>query len=101
MTTGPIATIVAELARFGIPHMVAGSFASTLHGEPLQVYDRLTSEVVGWTHGSVDQASSVKHLDVWPHIRRLAQASVGGKQGRPEHLRQGEIRSVVGRGVVL
>jgi len=39
VTTSPIATIVAELERFGIPHMVAGSFASTLHGEPRTTHD--------------------------------------------------------------
>ncbi len=39
MTTSPLATIVAELDRFGIPHMVAGSFASTLHGEPRTTRD--------------------------------------------------------------
>ena len=39
MTPSPIATIVAELERFGIPHMVAGSFASTLHGEPRTTQD--------------------------------------------------------------
>ena len=39
MTPSPIATIVAELERSGIPHMVAGSFASTLHGEPRTTQD--------------------------------------------------------------
>lgn len=39
MSPSPIATIVAELERFEIPHMVTGSFASTLHGEPRTTHD--------------------------------------------------------------
>lgn len=36
---GPLARIVAELDRCGIPHMVAGSFASMLHGVPRMTHD--------------------------------------------------------------
>ena len=39
MTPSPIAIIVAELDRSGIQHRVAGSFASTLHGEPRTTHD--------------------------------------------------------------
>lgn len=35
----PLARIVAELDASGIPHMVAGSFASTYHGEPRATHD--------------------------------------------------------------
>lgn len=38
-TANPLATIVAELARHGIPHMLAGSFASSWHGEPRTTHD--------------------------------------------------------------
>lgn len=39
MSESPLATFVAELDRAGIPHMVAGSFASTYHGEPRTTND--------------------------------------------------------------
>lgn len=39
MTGNPLAVIVSELRRFGIPHMLAGSFASTFHGEPRTTHD--------------------------------------------------------------
>ena len=39
MTADPLATIVAELRRFGIPHMLAGSFASSYHGDPRTTQD--------------------------------------------------------------
>jgi hypothetical protein len=35
----PLATIVSQLDRFGIPHMLAGSFASTYHGDPRTTND--------------------------------------------------------------
>jgi hypothetical protein len=35
----PLARIVAELDARGIPHMVAGSFASAYHGEPRTTHD--------------------------------------------------------------
>jgi hypothetical protein len=37
--THPLAAIVSELQRFGIPHMLAGSFASTYHGHPRTTND--------------------------------------------------------------
>ena len=39
MTLHPLAAIVSELARFEIPHMLAGSFASTYHGDPRTTND--------------------------------------------------------------
>ncbi len=39
VTGHPLATIVSELDRFGIPHMLAGSFASTYHGDPRTTND--------------------------------------------------------------
>lgn len=35
----PLAVIVAELGQSEIPHMLAGSFASTFHGEPRTTHD--------------------------------------------------------------
>ena len=35
----PLAAIVSELDRAGIPHMLAGSFASTYHGDPRTTND--------------------------------------------------------------
>ncbi len=35
----PLAQIVEELERAGIPHMLAGSFASTYHGDPRTTHD--------------------------------------------------------------
>ncbi len=35
----PLAQIVDELERAGIPHMLAGSFASTYHGDPRTTHD--------------------------------------------------------------
>jgi hypothetical protein len=35
----PLAAVVAELDRCGIPYMLAGSFASAYHGEPRTTYD--------------------------------------------------------------
>jgi hypothetical protein len=35
----PLAAIVSELGRFEIPHMLAGSFASTYHGDPRTTND--------------------------------------------------------------
>jgi hypothetical protein len=35
----PLATIIAELERAAIPHMLAGSFASTYHGDPRTTHD--------------------------------------------------------------
>jgi hypothetical protein len=35
----PLAAIVSELDRFAIPHMLAGSFASTYHGSPRTTND--------------------------------------------------------------
>jgi len=34
VTAGHLTTIVGELRRFEIPHMLAGSFASSYHGYP-------------------------------------------------------------------
>jgi hypothetical protein len=39
VTGGPLATIVQELRRFEIPHMLAGSFASSYHGDPRTTQD--------------------------------------------------------------
>lgn len=39
MNGNPLATIVTELRRFGIPHMLAGSFASSYHGDPRTTQD--------------------------------------------------------------
>jgi hypothetical protein len=39
VTANPLAVIVSELRRFGIPHMLAGSFASAFHGEPRTTHD--------------------------------------------------------------
>lgn len=39
MTANPLAVIVTELERFGIPHMLAGSFASSYHGDPRTTQD--------------------------------------------------------------
>lgn len=39
MTLHPLAVIVEELDRFGIPHMLAGAFASTYHGDPRTTND--------------------------------------------------------------
>lgn len=39
MSGGPLATIVGELRRFEIPHMLAGSFASSYHGDPRTTQD--------------------------------------------------------------
>lgn len=39
MIAHPLATIVSQLDRFGIPHMLAGSFASTYHGDPRTTND--------------------------------------------------------------
>jgi len=39
VTLHPLAVIVGELDRFGIPHMLAGSFASTYHGDPRTTND--------------------------------------------------------------
>jgi hypothetical protein len=35
----PLAQIVEELERAGIPHMLAGSFASSYHGDPRTTHD--------------------------------------------------------------
>ena len=37
--SNPLATIVRELDRAGIPHMLAGSFASSYHGDPRTTND--------------------------------------------------------------
>lgn len=37
--TSPLAAIVRELDRAGIPHMLAGSFASSYHGDPRTTND--------------------------------------------------------------
>ncbi len=39
MTSDPLAIIVAELDRFEIPYMLAGSFASTFYGDPRTTHD--------------------------------------------------------------
>jgi hypothetical protein len=39
VTAHPLAVIVSELQRFGISHMLAGSFASTYHGDPRTTND--------------------------------------------------------------
>jgi hypothetical protein len=39
VTSHPLAAILFELDRFGIPHMLAGSFASTYHGDPRTTND--------------------------------------------------------------
>ncbi len=39
MTVDPLAIIVAELDRFEIPYMLAGSFASTYYGDPRTTHD--------------------------------------------------------------
>jgi hypothetical protein len=39
MTAHPLSEIVAELQRAAIPHMLAGSFASTHHGSPRTTND--------------------------------------------------------------
>ncbi len=39
VTAHPLAAIVSELDRFEIPHMLAGSFASTYHGDPRTTND--------------------------------------------------------------
>jgi hypothetical protein len=39
VSSHPLAAIVSELDRFGIPHMLAGSFASTYHGDPRSTND--------------------------------------------------------------
>lgn len=39
MTANPLAVIVTELERFGIPHMLTGSFASSYHGDPRTTRD--------------------------------------------------------------
>lgn len=39
MTAHPLAAIVSELERFEIPHMLAGSFASTYYGDPRTTND--------------------------------------------------------------
>jgi len=39
VTANPLAVIVTELRRFGIPHMLAGSFASAYHGDPRTTRD--------------------------------------------------------------
>ena len=39
MTFDPLAIIVAELDRFAIPYMLAGSFASTYYGDPRTTHD--------------------------------------------------------------
>lgn len=39
MIAHPLAVIVSELQRFGIPHMLAGSFTSTYHGDPRTTND--------------------------------------------------------------
>ena len=39
ITRSPLATIVFELDRAGIPHMLAGSFASSYHGDPRTTND--------------------------------------------------------------
>ena len=39
MSLHPLAAIVSELHRFEIPHMLAGSFASTYHGDPRTTND--------------------------------------------------------------
>jgi hypothetical protein len=41
VTLHPLAAIVSELGRFEIPHMLAGSFASTYHGDPRTTNDRV------------------------------------------------------------
>jgi predicted nucleotidyltransferase len=35
----PLEQILEELERAGIPHMLAGSFASTYHGDPRTTHD--------------------------------------------------------------
>jgi hypothetical protein len=39
VTAGPLAAVVRELRRAGIPHMLAGSFASSYHGDPRTTQD--------------------------------------------------------------
>jgi hypothetical protein len=39
VTANPLAVIVTELRRFGIPHILAGSFASACHGDPRTTRD--------------------------------------------------------------
>jgi hypothetical protein len=39
LSGNPLAAIVSELARQGIPHMLAGSLASTYHGDPRATQD--------------------------------------------------------------
>jgi hypothetical protein len=39
ISRSPLATIVFELDRAGIPHMLAGSFASSYHGDPRTTND--------------------------------------------------------------
>ena len=37
--SNPLAAIIRELDRAGIPHMLAGSFASSYHDDPLTTND--------------------------------------------------------------
>lgn len=39
MSVDPLSSIVAELDRFEIPYMLAGSFASSWHGTPRTTHD--------------------------------------------------------------
>lgn len=53
----PLAAIVSELRRFEIPHMLAGSVASTYHGDPRTtndidlVIDPTHEALAGFVHG--------------------------------------------------
>jgi len=49
----PLARVVRELDRAGIEHMLAGSFASTYHGDPRTTVD--IDLVIDPDHASLDR----------------------------------------------
>ena len=56
VSADPLATIVGELERHGIPHMLAGSFASSFHGAPRTTHD--IDLVVAPTRAALDRFAS-------------------------------------------
>jgi hypothetical protein len=73
VTSHPLAAIVFELDRFGIPHMLAGSFASTYHGDPRTTND--IDLVIDPTREALDgfaRGLDPEHFYISPETARTA-----------------------------
>ena len=77
--SSPLAAIIRELSRAGIPHMLAGSFASSYHGDPRTTND--IDLVIAPTRTSLE--SFVRSLDLTEYdVSPEAALEAFGRQGQ-------------------